>query len=92
MNCFVNTSVEDDVSVQNGTTAWLRATQSSAALKRNLEGERVGFNDGATDDLVGIQEGQIATEKDRQRKTGQEEFTLTYIDIEWNKKCVSSQK
>lgn len=72
-------SVQDDIFVKDGTTAGLRARQCSASLERNLERQRVGFDNRSTNNFVGIKEWDVSTEKYRQWQTGKEEFTLTHM-------------
>ena len=64
-------SINDDVFIEDGTTAGLGIGSSgSATLQRNLEGERVGSHDGSSDDLVLGNKLIFAVHDDRGWQTG----------------------
>ena len=64
-------SVDDDASLVDGTTARLGVASSTAALQGNLEGQAVGFDDLTTDDAVSIDQVDVAPQEHAERQTGQ---------------------
>ena len=64
-------SVDDDASLVDGTTARLGVASSTAALQGNLEGQAVGGDDGTTDDAVSIDQVDVAPHQHAERQTGE---------------------
>jgi len=63
-------SIDDDVFIEDGTTARLgEGASGSTALQRNLEGKRVGCHNGSSDDSVFGDELVFAAHDDRGRQT-----------------------
>ena len=64
-------SVDDDASLVDGTTARLGVASSTATLQGNLEGQAVGGDDGTTDDAVSIDQVDVAPHQHAERQTGE---------------------